>query len=255
MTIVNGMSLPERMTKARVAVLISGRGSNMIALIEAARSPTYPAEIALVLSNRPAAAGLSHAQAAGIATSVVDHVVYGGDRERFELALEEVLARYRIEIACLAGFMRVLTAPCVRRWEGKMLNIHPSLLPAFKGLDTHRRALASGVKIHGATVHFVTADVDCGPIIAQGALAVREQDTPETLESRVLAIEHRIYPIALALVARGQARLVGGRCQISRDPISGIRDQTSTDQIAGKRDQMDILISPLIPDASLIPDT
>ena len=129
-----------------------------------------------------------------------------------------------------------------------MLNIHPSLLPAFKGLDTHRRALASGVKIHGATVHFVTADVDCGPIIAQGALAVREQDTPETLESRVLAIEHRIYPIALALVARGQARLVGGRCQISRD-------QTSTDQIAGKRDQMDILISPLIPDASLIPDT
>ena len=223
MTIVTGMSLPERMTKARVAVLISGRGSNMIALIEAARSPTYPAEIALVLSNRPAAAGLSHAQAAGIATSVVDHLVYGGDRERFELALEEVLARYRIEIACL---------------------------PAFKGLDTHRRALASGVKIHGATVHFVTADVDCGPIIAQGALAVREQDSPETIESRVLAIEHRIYPIALALVARGQARLVGARCQISSDQISGIRDQ-----LAGKRDQMDILISPLIPDASLIPDT
>jgi phosphoribosylglycinamide formyltransferase-1 len=232
MTIETGMSLPERMTKARVAVLISGRGSNMIALIEAARSPTYPAEIALVLSNRPAAAGMSHAQAAGIATSVVDHVVYGGDRERFELALEEVLAKYRIEIACLAGFMRVLTAPCVRRWEGKMVNIHPSLLPAFKGLDTHRRALASGVKIHGATVHFVTADVDCGPIIVQGALAVREQDTPETLESRVLAIEHRIYPIALALVARGQARLIGAKCQ-----ISDIRDQMT-----------DTLISPLISD-------
>ena len=213
----------ERMARKRVAVLISGRGSNMIALIEAAKSPTYPAEIVLVLSNRPAAAGLSHAQAAGIATSVVDHVPYGSDREGFERALEEALERYRIDLVCLAGFMRVLTASCVKRWEGKMLNIHPALLPAFKGLDTHRRALASGVKIHGATVHFVTADVDCGPIIAQGALAVHEQDTPETLASRVLAIEHRIYPMALALVAggsevRGRRSEVGGRRSDDKHP-------------------------------------
>jgi phosphoribosylglycinamide formyltransferase-1 len=207
----------EQMAKKRVAVLISGRGSNMIALIKAAGAPSYPAEIALVLSNRPAAAGLSHAQGAGIATSVVDHVPYGNDRERFEHAVEEVLKRYRVEIVCLAGFMRVLTDACVQRWEGKMLNIHPALLPAFKGLETHRRALASGVKIHGATVHFVTAEVDCGPIIAQGALAVREDDTPKTLASRILAIEHRIYPMALALVAAGRAQLVGTRCQMTDD--------------------------------------
>ncbi|HEY7245494.1 MAG TPA: phosphoribosylglycinamide formyltransferase [Xanthobacteraceae bacterium] len=194
------------MAKKRVAVLISGRGSNMSALVEAAQSPAYPAEIVLVLSNRPAAAGLSHARAARIATSVVDHVPYGNERESFERAIEEVLERHQVEIVCLAGFMRVLTASCVKRWEGKMLNVHPALLPAFKGLDTHRRALAAGVKIHGATVHFVTADVDCGPIIAQGALAVRERDTPDTLAARVLAIEHRIYPMALAIVAVGNQR-------------------------------------------------
>ncbi len=218
------------MAKRRVAVLISGRGSNMSALVDAAKRPSYPAEIVLVLSNRPAAEGLSHAQAAGIATSVVDHVAYGSEREAFEHAIEEVLERHRVEIVCLAGFMRVLTPSCVKRWEGKMLNIHPALLPAFKGLDTHRRALAAGVKIHGATVHFVTADVDCGPIIAQGALAVQEQDTAETLAARVLAIEHRIYPMALAVVA-------GGRISEARGKISEVAGQSTN-----------ILISPLIPD-------
>jgi phosphoribosylglycinamide formyltransferase 1 len=225
------------MVKKRVAVLISGRGSNMIALLKAAGAPGYPAEIALVLSNRPAAAGLAHAHAAGIPISVVDHVPFGRDRERFEHAVEAVLERHRIELVCLAGFMRVLTASCVKRWEGKMLNIHPALLPAFKGLETHRRALASGVKIHGATVHFVTADVDCGPIIAQGALAVRERDTPETLASRVLAIEHRIYPMALALVAAGRARLV-------RSQMSEVRCQMLDDEGQTTDDGNQVLISP-----------
>jgi phosphoribosylglycinamide formyltransferase-1 len=202
------------MSRKRVAVLISGRGSNMAALIAAAREPDYPAEIALVVSNRPAAAGLKAAEAAGIATTVVDHAPYGKDREAFERAVDEELAAHRIELVCLAGFMRQLTPWFVRRWHGRLINIHPSLLPAFKGLDTHARALAAGVKIHGASVHFVTEDLDSGAIIAQAAVPVRDDDTAETLAARVLAAEHRIYPLALKLVAAKRARIVDGHCRI-----------------------------------------
>jgi phosphoribosylglycinamide formyltransferase-1 len=203
------------MKKTRVAVLISGRGSNMMALINAARTPSYPAEIALVLSNRPDAAGLSNAQAAGTMTAVIDHAAYGRDRERFERAMQEMLDQYEIDLICLAGFMRLLTSWFVGRWDGRMLNIHPALLPAFKGLDTHRRALSAGVKIHGASVHFVAAEMDSGPIVAQGAVAVHEDDDAETLAARVLEVEHRIYPMALALVAAGRVRVVGERCVIA----------------------------------------
>jgi phosphoribosylglycinamide formyltransferase-1 len=195
------------MARKRVAVLISGRGSNMVSLIEAARDPAYPAEIALVLSNRPDAAGLERAHADAIATVVVDHTAFGQDREAFERALQAVLDEHRIDIVCLAGFMRLLTPWLVRRWEGRMLNIHPALLPDFKGLHTHERALAAGVKEHGATVHFVVPEMDAGPIIAQARVAVAADDTPDTLAARVLAQEHRIYPEALKLVALGEAKL------------------------------------------------
>jgi phosphoribosylglycinamide formyltransferase 1 len=205
------------MAKQRVAVLISGRGSNMTALIEAAKAPGFPAEIVLVLSSRADAAGLARAGAAGIATAVVDHAAHGKDREAFERAMQAVLERDRIDLVCLAGFMRLLTPWLVSRWEGRMLNIHPALLPAFKGLDTHERAIAAGVKIHGASVHFVVSEMDSGPIIAQGAVPVRDDDTAATLAARVLAVEHRIYPLALALVAAGRVRMVEGRCLIDGD--------------------------------------
>jgi phosphoribosylglycinamide formyltransferase 1 len=202
------------MIKKRVAVLISGRGSNMAALIEAATGTDFPAEIALVLSNRPAAAGLDLARTAAIATAVVDHTAYGQDREAFERAMQALLEMHGIELICLAGFMRLLTPWLVRQWQGRMINIHPALLPAFKGLDTHRRALAAGVKIHGASVHFVVPDMDAGPIIAQGAVGVVDDDSAATLAARVLAIEHRIYPAALALLAAGRITVVDGRCRI-----------------------------------------
>jgi len=203
------------MTKKRVAVLISGRGSNMAALIGAAKEEAYPAQIVLVLSNRPAAAGLASARAAGIATAVVDHTAYGKARERFEQAMQAELETHRIELVCLAGFMRLLTPSFVRRWQGRMINIHPALLPAFKGLHTHQRALAAGVRIHGASVHFVVEETDGGPIIAQGVLAVRDDDTAASLADRVLAIEHKIYPAALALLASGRLTIVDGRCRIA----------------------------------------
>jgi phosphoribosylglycinamide formyltransferase 1 len=196
--------LGEKMARKRVAVLISGRGSNMASLIEAARDPAYPAEITLVVSNSPDAAGLDRARTDGIETAVVDHTSFGKDREAFERALEGVLDAHRIDIVCLAGFMRLLTPWLVRRWEGRMLNIHPALLPAFKGLDTHERALAAGVKQHGATVHFVTAEMDAGPIIAQATVPVHDGDTADALAARVLAEEHRLYPAALKLVAEGR---------------------------------------------------
>jgi phosphoribosylglycinamide formyltransferase-1 len=202
------------MTRKRVAVLISGRGSNMASLIEAARDPGYPAEIALVLSNRPAAAGLARARAENIATAVIDHTAFGADREAFDHAVQAVLEQHRIDIVCLAGFMRLLTSWLVRRWEGRMINIHPALLPDFKGLNTHERALAAGVKEHGATVHFVVPEMDAGPIIAQASVAVREDDSVEALAARVLAVEHRIYPLALRLVADGRVRLVNGHCSV-----------------------------------------
>lgn len=204
----------DRMARRRVAILISGRGSNMSALIAAAQAPDFPAEISLVLSNCPSAAGLASALAAGIVTATVDHTRFGKDREAFERALQDELEAQRIDIVCLAGFMRLLTPWFVSLWRERMLNIHPALLPAFKGLDTHERALAAGIKIHGATVHFVVPEMDSGPVIAQGAVGVREDDTPETLAARVLAVEHRIYPMALGLVAAGRVRVEDGRCRI-----------------------------------------
>jgi phosphoribosylglycinamide formyltransferase 1 len=204
----------ERMAKKRVAVLISGRGSNMVALIAAAKDPDFPAEIALVLSNRSDAAGLARAAADGIATSVVDHAAFGNDREAFERAVDAVLAAHRIDLVCLAGFMRLLTPWLVRRWEGRLINIHPALLPAFKGLHTHERVLAAGEKTHGATVHFVVAEMDSGPIIAQGRVPVHDDDTPATLAARVLDEEHRLYPLALKLVAWGYVRMADGQCRI-----------------------------------------
>jgi phosphoribosylglycinamide formyltransferase 1 len=206
--------------RRRVAVLISGRGSNMAALVEAAKTADFPAEIALVLSNRPDAKGLAVAQAAGVATATVDHVPFGKDRAAFERALQGELDARRIELICLAGFMRLFTPGFVDHWQGRLLNIHPALLPAFKGTDIHARALAAGVKIHGATVHFVVPEMDSGPIIAQGALTVREDDTAETLAARVLAIEHRIYPAALRLVAEGRVHIRDGRCRIDGAPAS-----------------------------------
>ena len=203
------------MSRRRVAILISGRGSNMAALIAAAQAADFPAEIALVLANRPDAKGLGLARDARLATAVVDHKPFGKDREAFERAVQAELEAKRIDIVCLAGFMRLFTPWFVTRWEGRMLNIHPALVPAFKGLDTHERALAAGVKIHGATVHFVVPEMDSGPVIAQGALNVREDDTVETLAGRVLAIEHTIYPLALRLVAEGRVTVVDGRCRIT----------------------------------------
>ncbi len=202
------------MDRKRTAILISGRGSNMTALIEAARDENYPAQIDLVVSNRPDAAGLQRAADAGIATAVVDHTRYRKDREAFERALQDVLLQHRIEIVCLAGFMRLLTAWFVGQWPNRMLNIHPALLPAFKGLDTHRRAIEAGVTEHGATVHFVVPEMDSGPVIAQGAVPVLPDETEATLAARVLSVEHRIYPLALKLVAANRVRVVGGECVV-----------------------------------------
>jgi phosphoribosylglycinamide formyltransferase-1 len=207
------------MSRKRVAVLISGRGSNMAALIEAAKDKNYPAEIALVVSNRPDAGGLATARAAGIATEIVDHAAFGKDRAGFDAALQALLTSHHIELVCLAGFMRLLTPGFVAQWPERMLNIHPALLPAFKGLDTHKRALEAGATIHGATVHFVVAELDSGPIIAQGAVAVHDDDSEATLAARVLAVEHRIYPLALKLVAQGRVRVVDGRCLIDGVPL------------------------------------
>jgi len=188
--------------RKRIAVLISGRGSNLQALIAAARDPGYPAAVALVIANRPDAAGLAHAAAAGIHAIALDHHEYS-TRSAHEAAIDAALQRSGIEIVCLAGYMRVLTPWLVGRWSGRMLNIHPSLLPAFPGLDTHARALAAGVKLHGCTVHLVIEALDDGPIVAQAAVPVLPGDTAETLAARVLAQEHVIYPLAVALLAGG----------------------------------------------------
>ncbi len=196
------------MGRKRVGVLISGRGSNLAALIAAARQPDYPAEIVLVLSNRPEAAGLSRAAETELATAVVDHKAFP-NRRAFEEELDCRLQDAGVEILCLAGFMRVFTDWFVERWAGRMLNIHPSLLPSFRGTDTHRQALAAGVHIPGCTVHFVTPDLDAGPIVAQAAVRVVPGDTEAILAARVLAEEHRLYPFALRLVCEGKASLDG----------------------------------------------
>jgi phosphoribosylglycinamide formyltransferase 1 len=206
------------MSRKRAAVLISGRGSNMAALIEAAKAKDYPAEIALVVSNKPDAGGLVTARAAGIVTEVIDHTAFQ-DRAAFERALQAALEKHRIDLVCLAGFMRLLTPWLVGHWQNRMLNIHPALLPAFKGLDTHKRALTAGAKLHGASVHFVVPEMDSGPIIVQGAVAVRADDTEETLAARVIKVEHKIYPLALKLVAEDRVTVVSNRCLIDGTPV------------------------------------
>ncbi|MCI4677973.1 phosphoribosylglycinamide formyltransferase [Rhodoblastus acidophilus] len=203
--------------RKRVGVLISGRGSNMRALVEAARAPDFPAEIGVVLSNVPDVAGLDFARAEGITTAVVAHKSFP-DRESFERAMHETLIGHGAELICLAGFMRILTPWFVSQWRDRMLNIHPALLPSYRGLHTHERALAEGVKIHGATVHFVAPEMDAGPIIVQAAVPVLRDDTPEALAARVLAQEHRIYPLALKLVASGAARVEGARVLVEGEP-------------------------------------
>lgn len=194
------------MAKLKLAVLISGSGTNLQALIDACAQPDFGAEVALVISNKPEAYGLQRARDAGVPAQVVRHGDFA-DRESFEAALSEAIEATGAELICLAGFMRVLTARFVERWRDRLINIHPSLLPAFKGLDTHARALAAGVRITGCTVHFVRADVDAGPIIVQAAVPVQADDTPETLAARVLEAEHRIYPLAVRLIASGRVRV------------------------------------------------
>jgi len=203
------------MIRRRVAILISGRGSNMVSLIEAASAADFPAQIALVLSNRPDAAGLKRARQAGIATAVVDHKAHP-TREDFERAVDAELASHHIAFICLAGFMRVLTDGFVERWTGRMINIHPSLLPLYRGTQTHRRALEDGVLVHGCTVHFVVPELDAGPIIAQAAVPVVPGDTAESLAARVIVQEHLLYPKALRMICDGTARLDGGRVVFSR---------------------------------------
>jgi phosphoribosylglycinamide formyltransferase 1 len=201
--------------KRRVAILISGRGSNMAAVIQAAKGTDYPAEIVAVISNRSDAGGLERAKASGIPTVIIESKPFGTDRSAFEAALQSTLEQRKVDLICLAGFMRLFTPDFVKRWYGKMLNIHPSLLPSFPGLEPHAQALRAGVKISGATVHFVIPETDAGPILMQGAVAVRDDDTPETLASRILEIEHRIYPDALRLLASGKVRLEGDLCRVS----------------------------------------
>jgi phosphoribosylglycinamide formyltransferase-1 len=199
--------------KRRVAILISGRGSNMVALIDAAKATDFPAEIVVVISNKTDAGGLAKAKASGIPAVTIESKPFGKDRAAFEAALQSVLDQHRADLICLGGFMRLFTAEFVQRWYGKMLNIHPSLLPSFPGLDPHGQALRAGVKISGATVHFVIPETDAGPILMQGAVTVRDDDTPETLAARILTVEHRIYPAALRLLASGRVRLEGDICK------------------------------------------
>jgi phosphoribosylglycinamide formyltransferase 1 len=209
--------------KRRVAILISGRGSNMVALIEAAREKDFPAEIVVVISNRSDAGGLEKVQASGIPTLTIESKPFGKDRAAFEAALQSALDQHKVELICLAGFMRLFTAQFVQRWQGRMLNIHPSLLPSFPGLEPQAQALRAGVKISGATVHFVIPETDAGPIVMQGAVAVCDDDTPQTLAARIVAIEHRIYPAALRLVASDNIRLEGDLCKTAGSVASDDR--------------------------------
>ncbi len=208
--------------RCRVAVLVSGRGSNLKALVEAGRRPEASYEIALVIANRPGAGGLDVAAAAGIPNLAIDHRDYEG-REAFERVLDEKLNEAGVRLVCLAGFMRVLTPWFVERWRDRLLNIHPSLLPAFKGLDTHRRALDAGVRIHGCTVHVVRPELDDGPILVQAAVPVLDGDTEDCLAARVLDAEHRAYPLALEMFASGRAEIVDGRVLVegAEAPVAG----------------------------------
>ena len=204
-------------------MLISGRGSNMEALIKACAKKAFPAEIVLVLSNRPRAAGLKTAKKAGIATKVIDHADYE-DRDLFEDAINESLKQADVGLICLAGFMRVLNPSFVNKWRDRILNVHPSLLPSFKGLHTHERVLEAGVRFTGCTVHFVRPEMDAGPIISQAVVPIASDDTPETIAAKTLKLEHKIYPEALRLVAEGRAKVVGNTVQIegAKKPENGI---------------------------------
>ena len=193
----------------------------MAALIEATKAADFPAEIVVVISNKADADGLAKARESGVPTVTIESKPYGGDRTAFEAALQSALDRNKVDLICLGGFMRLFTAEFVQRWYGRMLNIHPSLLPSFPGLDPHRQALRAGVKISGATVHFVIPETDAGPIVMQGAVAVRDDDTPDTLAARILAVEHRIYPDALRLVASGRTRLEGDVCRTAASTNPG----------------------------------
>ena len=196
--------------KKRVAILISGRGSNMMALVEAAQAKDYPAEIVSIVASRPDAAGLAWAKAQGLPATAIDHKAYAS-RDAFDAAVHACLTKARTDLIALAGFMRIQTAGFVEEWLGRQLNIHPSLLPLFKGLHPHQQALDAGVTISGCTVHFVTPELDSGPIIAQAAVPVFGHDTSDTLAARILEAEHKLYPHALALVASGRCRLEGGK--------------------------------------------
>ncbi|MGN6772867.1 MAG: phosphoribosylglycinamide formyltransferase [Rhizobiaceae bacterium] len=198
------------MDRKRTSILISGRGSNMAALIAAAADPSFPAEIVSVISNDAAANGLKMAAQNGIPTKVIAHKGYP-NRETHHAAIDAALTADGTELVCLAGYMRRLTAGFVEKWSGRMINIHPALLPAFKGLDTHAAALSAGVRLHGCTVHFVTAEVDAGPIIAQAAVPVLSEDDEAALAGRVLKAEHRLYPLSLSLVASGRASMKDGK--------------------------------------------
>ena len=202
------------MNRVRTAVLISGRGSNLRTLISACAHTRFPAELVLVVSNQADAPGLQHARAAGIATRIIPHSKFSS-RASFDAALDGALDGARAELICLAGFMRILSDGFVLKWQGRMINIHPSLLPSFKGARVHERAIESGVRISGCTVHFVTPEMDSGPPIAQAAVPVHAGDTPETLAARVLAAEHRLYPLALKMVAEGRVRLDNGKAVFS----------------------------------------
>jgi phosphoribosylglycinamide formyltransferase-1 len=194
----------------KTAILISGRGSNMAALIDAASDKGFPAEIAGVISDQPDAPGLSIAASRGLTVQVIARADFA-DKQRHDAAIDAWLNALSAEIVALAGYMRVLTTPFVEKWQGRLINIHPALLPAFRGLDTHRRALEAGARIHGCTAHFVTPEVDGGPILAQAAVPVLAGDSEEALAARVLKAEHQVYPLALRLVAEGRARMEGGR--------------------------------------------
>jgi len=200
------------MPNAKVAVLISGRGSNLQALLKACADPDFPAEIALVISNKPKAPGLDHARAAGVTQAVIDHRDFE-TREEFDAAVTERLRAAEIEYVCLAGFMRMLSVDFVDEWRGRLINIHPSLLPAFRGLHVQERMLDAGVKIAGCTVHFVLAEMDAGPIVGQAAVPVLPGDTLETLSDRILEQEHRLYPACLRLIVEGKARISGAVVQ------------------------------------------
>ena len=206
--------------RKRVGILISGRGSDAMALIHAAQAADYPAEIALVLSNRPEAPGLARAAEAGITTLAIDHKPYGKDREAHERAIDAALREAGVEFVALAGYMRILTPFLVQAWSGRMINVHPALLPAFTGLHTHQRALEAGVKLHGCSVHWVTHGVDEGPLIGQAAVPVLPGDDEEKLAARVLAAEHQLYPLCLAAALTGEALAPGPEAVLANPPFA-----------------------------------